>query len=92
MKILKAIFAWMSLNGPFILTFISIAGVLALSILKNADLNLLSTLLGLYLGSTATRTVSAHWAASKDKDADTASVINSLEGIKSVEPTEPPKV
>jgi xanthine/uracil permease len=82
MKALTLLFNWMTKNGPFILTFISLVGVIVMAIFKNGDLSLLATLLGLYLGSTASRAVSSHWAASKDALADTAAVISDVEGTK----------
>lgn len=80
MKILKAIFAWMSLNGPFILTLICIFGALGMAACKGGDLSLLPVLLGLYLGQTGARAISAHVVAGKDPGTNTAQVIREIEG------------
>ena len=73
---------WATRNGPYTVTLISIVVATYLSFAKDADINtLLPTLVGLYLGHKASTSVSAHFAASRDPQCDTAQVIREVEGI-----------
>lgn len=68
--------------ATFILTLISIIGSLVLAFSKNTDISvLLPTLLGIYVGAKAGVTANGHWAASKDKEADTTSVIEKTDNM-----------
>jgi len=88
---IKDFFSWVSINGPFVLTFVAITGAMILAVGKDADINmLLPTLLGLYLGTKGGTSISAHWAAMKDPDADTSQIIREVEGL-SQKPTGEPE-
>ncbi len=68
--------------ATFILALISIVGSLVLAFTRNTDVStLLPTLLGIYIGAKAGVTANGHWAASKDKDANTTSVIEKTDNI-----------
>lgn len=59
----------------FLLTFISVIGVLLLAWFKNVDIQvLLPSVLGIYIVGRTTTNVSTAWAASKDPQADTLKV------------------
>ena len=65
----------------FILALICILGGFALAFVKGLDTTVfLSTIFGAYITGRSAQKISATWAASKDPDADTAAVIDSLEG------------
>jgi heme O synthase-like polyprenyltransferase len=68
--------------ATFLLALISIVGSLVLAFAKNTDITvLLPTLLGIYIGAKAGVTANSHWAASKDSNADTSSVIKDTDTI-----------
>lgn len=82
---------WAAANGPFTLSFLAMTGVMILAVGKDADVNtLLPTLLGLYLATKGGTSISAHWAASKDPNTDTAAMIREVEGLAK-KATEEPK-
>lgn len=80
-KIIREVSNWAAKNGAFVLTSMCILGTLAGKFLGLvADVNtLLPTLLGLYLSQRAGRAVSAHWAVSKDPNANSVELIKELE-------------
>lgn len=87
-KQLSNIFNWLSQNGAFFLSFISILGAMVLALKKDSDINsLLPTLLGLYLGHQASRAISSVVAASRDAGANTNEAIRDVENIKKNDPT-----
>jgi hypothetical protein len=73
----------------FYLTAFSLLGVLGLAFLHPDQsahvITTLPILLGVYTASRTSRAISAHWAASKDPNADTESVINQVENTRGVE-------
>jgi hypothetical protein len=68
--------------APFrgwILTFISVTGLLGLAFFKGVDITMsLPAVLGLYLGAKTSEKASAHLAASRDPSCNTAEVIASV--------------
>ena len=81
-KFIADVANWCADHGPFVVTILSIFVATHLAFWKDADINtILPTILGLYLGSKATTSVSSHWAASKDDTCDTAKVIQEVEGL-----------
>ena len=70
---------WSAHNGAFVLTFLGMAGIMGLAVFKDADASQLGVLLGLYLGQTAGRAISAHIAGAKG-GSDIQSVIRDVEG------------
>lgn len=68
-------------NLSFVLTFISIIGLLTLAFYKGVDISMsLPAVLGIYVGARAGQKSLAIYAASKDENADTHAVIRDLEG------------
>jgi heme O synthase-like polyprenyltransferase len=64
----------------FILTFISVMGLLLLAWFKDVDIEMsLPTVLAIYLGGRTAAAMSHVWAASKDEKADTVATIKELE-------------
>ena len=90
MKALALIFNWVAKNGAFVLTFLGMVGIMALAVFKDADATQLGVLLGLYLGQTAGRAISAHMASSRDPNSNTDSVIREIEGTSTAEPPKNP--
>lgn len=77
----------------FVLSLLSLTGVLALLWFQkipgtSADF-LIPAILGVYITGESAKKISAHYNARLDSDADTASVIMSLEGQKPTSPTSP---
>ena len=63
----------------FILCLFSIAGFFVLSWFKGTDVSIsVPSIVGLYIAGRGAAQVSSHWAASKDPEADTAAVIDSM--------------
>lgn len=68
--------------STFILTLISIAGTLLLGIIKGFDVSgVIPTILGIYIGGRSVVKSSAHWAASKDPNADTKAVVEATNDV-----------
>ena len=64
----------------FILTFISVVGVLVLAWYKNIDIQvLLPSVLAIYIAGRASTNISTTWAASKDPAADTVKVCEMID-------------
>ena len=64
----------------FILTLISVIGLLALAWFKNVDLQmLLPSVLGIYILGRTTTSVSSAWAASKDPHANTLEALQIID-------------
>ena len=84
-QLIKDLANWAAHNGAFVLTFLGMTGIMALAIFKDADSTQVGVLLGLYLGQTAGRAISAHLASSRDPNADTQSVIRDVEGTSPID-------
>ena len=68
-------------NLSFVLTFISVVGLLNLAFFKGVDISMsLPAVLGIYIGARAGQKSLAIYAASKDETADTHAIIRDLEG------------
>lgn len=68
--------------ATMIMTFICIVGALALAFVKDVDITtLLPTILGIYVGAKAAVAGNGAWAASKDMNCDTASIIKDTDNI-----------
>jgi hypothetical protein len=79
MKFLNLMFR----NGPFVVSLIAVLAIIALAFIKGTNIeSLLPTVLGIYLGHKVSTGISSHWAASKDPNCDTQSVIRDTEGIE----------
>ena len=68
--------------STFILTLISILGILLLGVLNGTDVSgTIPTILGIYIGGRSVVKSSAHWAASKDPNADTKAVVDATNDV-----------
>jgi len=68
--------------STFILTLIAIAGTLLLGIVNGTDVSgSIPTILGIYVGGRSVVKSSAHWAASKDPNADTKAVVDATNDV-----------
>ena len=82
LKGIREVSNWTTRNGPFVVVTLSIFIAAVLAFYKGTDISsVLPTLVGLYLGSKATSSVSAHIAASRDETCSTAQVIREVEGL-----------
>jgi len=81
MKFIKDMADWCAFHGAYTVTILAMLISAYLAVMKDADINsLLPTLIGLFLTHTASRAISSHWAASKDKDCNTADILKIIEG------------
>ena len=90
-KVIRDVANWSAKNSAFFVTVMTILLVAGLAYFKDVDAtSTLPALVGLFLGQTATRAVSSHFAASRDPQCDTAKIIREVEGL-SPEKQEAPK-
>ena len=81
-KLIKDMANWSAKNGAFFVTVLTVLLVAGLAFFKGVDASsTLPALVGLFLGQTATRAVSSHFAASRDPQCDTAKIIREVEGL-----------
>jgi len=82
MKNTREIFDWMAKNSMFVFTSLGLILMFILALVKGIDiLNEVLGILGIHTGHTTTRAVSAHFAASADKNSDSTNVIREMEGL-----------